>query len=137
MSRLQATTEPAPEPRPGPDRDALGLGPLDEVGDDQEIARELHLGDDVELVDQPLAVGPRRGLARASSMPGPDHLAPAAAPGPRAAWRAHLGLLVLREGRQDRLARRRHEGAAPGDHQRVRHRLRQVGEQRRHLGRAS
>ena len=49
---------------PRPDRHAVGLGPLDEVGDDQEVARELHLRDDVELVGQPLAVGPRRALAR-------------------------------------------------------------------------
>jgi hypothetical protein len=41
----------------GPDRDVLALGPLDEVGDDQEVARKAHLDDDVELVGEPLAVG--------------------------------------------------------------------------------
>ena len=70
-------------------------------------------------------------------MPGvPDHLRqpPLQALGRLA---AHLGLLVLREGRQDRVARRRHERAAPGDHQGVGDRLRQVGEQLGHLGRTS
>ena len=31
------------------DRDVARLGPLDEVGDDQEVARVLHLDDDAEL----------------------------------------------------------------------------------------
>ena len=39
------------------DRYALLLRPLDEIGDDQEIAGEAHLHDDVELVGQPLAIG--------------------------------------------------------------------------------
>ena len=42
MVSAQATTEPAPEPRPGPDRDAVRLRPLDEVGDDEEVAGKLH-----------------------------------------------------------------------------------------------
>ena len=42
----------------------------------------------------------------------------------------------LGESRQDRFHDVRHEGAAPCDHQRVLDRLRQVGEQRAHLGRA-
>ena len=52
----QATSEPAPEPRPGPDRHAVGLRPLDEVGDDQEVAGKPHLRDDVEFVGEPLVV---------------------------------------------------------------------------------
>jgi hypothetical protein len=32
------------------------LGPFDEVGDDQEVARELHLLDDAELEFQPLLI---------------------------------------------------------------------------------
>ena len=43
-----------------PDGDAVGLGPLDEVGDDQEVAGELHLRDDVDLEGQPLRGSPRR-----------------------------------------------------------------------------
>ena len=34
----------------GADRDAVVLGPHDEVGDDEEVAREPHLDDDVHLV---------------------------------------------------------------------------------------
>ena len=49
---------------PGPHRNALRLGPLDEIGDDQEVAGEAHRGDDRQLVVQPLAVdragSPRR-----------------------------------------------------------------------------
>ena len=33
----------------GADADAVVLGPVDEVGDDEEVAREAHLGDDAEL----------------------------------------------------------------------------------------
>ena len=40
----------------GPDRNALLLRPLDEVGDDQEVARIFHPLDDAELEGEPLAV---------------------------------------------------------------------------------
>ena len=50
MVSAQATTEPAPEPRPGPTGMPCCLRPLDEVGDDQEVAGEAHLHDHVELV---------------------------------------------------------------------------------------
>ena len=46
-----------------PDRNALGLRPLDEVGDDQEVARIVHAGDDVELEGEPGAIV-LLGLAR-------------------------------------------------------------------------
>ena len=39
-----------------PDRDALFLRPLDEVGDDQEVAGIFHARDDAELEVEPLAV---------------------------------------------------------------------------------
>ena len=45
MVSAQAATEPAPDPRPGPDRNALRLRPLDEVGDDQEVAGKTHRDD--------------------------------------------------------------------------------------------
>src|SRR5947208_2298717 len=38
------------------DRDALRFGPLDEIGADQEIARILHLLDDIEFVGEPFAI---------------------------------------------------------------------------------
>ena len=56
MVSAQATSEPAPEPRPGPTGMPLRLRPLDEVGNDQEVAGKLHAGDDVELVGEPLLV---------------------------------------------------------------------------------
>ena len=39
-----------------PDGDAVRLRPLDEVGDDKEVAGKLHLGDDVDLVGETLVV---------------------------------------------------------------------------------
>ncbi len=49
MPSAHATSEPAPEPRPGPTRDVVVLGPVDEVRHDQEVAGEPHLDDDVQL----------------------------------------------------------------------------------------
>ena len=43
----------------GTDVDAVGLGPVDDVGGHQEVAREAHLGDDADL-----AVGTRLRLDR-------------------------------------------------------------------------
>ena len=49
------------------DRDALRLRPLDEVGDDQEVAGKLHAGDDVDLVGEPLlVVGDREAFGAAA-----------------------------------------------------------------------
>ena len=39
-----------------PDRNALRLRPLDEIGDDQEVAGIFHAGDDAELEGEPLAI---------------------------------------------------------------------------------
>ena len=77
MVSAQATTEPAPEPRPGPTGNALSLRPADEIRDDQEIAGEAHLDDDAELVFQALAIGLPLGLRQG--------LQPALQP--RTAWR--------------------------------------------------
>ena len=41
---------------PRTNRNVLRLGPLDEVGDDQEVARILHLDDDAELEFEPLLI---------------------------------------------------------------------------------
>src|SRR5262249_3686317 len=40
----------------GADRNAFRLRPLDEVGDDEEVARIIHLFDDAELEVEPLAI---------------------------------------------------------------------------------
>ena len=40
----------------GTDRDVVLLGPVDEVGDDQEVAREAHLDDDVDLGFEPACI---------------------------------------------------------------------------------
>ena len=42
-----------------PDRNALRLRPLDEVGDDQEVARIFHALDDAELEGEPRRDSPR------------------------------------------------------------------------------
>ena len=65
MVSAQATTEPAPEPRPGPTGMSLLLGPFDEVGDDQEIARKAHPDDDVDLEIEPVEIGLALVLGRA------------------------------------------------------------------------
>ena len=115
----------------GPDRDAVVLGPLDEVGNDQEVAREAHLLDHVELVGEPVLVGLELDIRRQPA---------AFLQGREAALGHFLQRVLLRASgklgvaRQDRLARRRHVGAALGDHQSVVAGLRQVGEEIAHLG---
>ena len=61
---------------PRTDRNALRLRPLDEVGDDEEIAGELHVDDDVELEGEALCVVllacvRARGRARRGGRSGP------------------------------------------------------------------
>lgn len=131
-----ATSEPAPEPRPGP-TGTLRLRPFDEVGDDQEVARIFHAHDDVELEGEPLGVGLfRRALRQAV------HAEAVGEPLLRLALQLgglHRSRIRARRGadgeeRQDRLARHRPERAALGDLHRRGQRLRNVGEQHRHLG---
>ena len=115
-----------------PDRDFVGLGPFDEVGDDEEIAGKLHLDDDVELEGQAFVVLLPRVAGREAVL-GETGLEP----GARLA--AELLLLVDRlaagdgEARQDRLSGQRPIGAAHGDLDAGFRRLRQVGEQLHHL----
>ena len=120
---------------PRPDRDPLPLRPLDEIRDDQEVARVLHLLDDAELEGEPLAV---IRLAR----PGRRAMRGEPAREPRFRLAAQLvGLLALGrlrvgggdEARQDRLHHARPGAAAPRDFHRVLQRLRQVGEAAHHL----
>ena len=117
----------------GPDRDGLRLGPLDEVGDDQEVAGEAHLVDDAELVVEPRAVGRARRLLQLQRVE-PDLQAARR----HVAHRLGLGHAGADLGadRQLGLAAFRHHGAAAGDGQRVVAGLRQVGEELAHgLGR--
>jgi hypothetical protein len=111
------------------DRDVVRLCPLDEVGDDQEIAREAHLDDDVELELEPVLIGLAllgrgdAGLGETGVEPDPGELA----------QHRRLAVAVAGEAGQDRLALGRGEGAALGDDHRVGDALGQIGEQRLHL----
>ena len=42
---------------PWPDRNLLLLGPVDKVGDDEKVAGEAHLLNDLDFVGQPVPVG--------------------------------------------------------------------------------
>ena len=113
----------------GADRDAVLLRPVDEVGDDQEVAREAHLDDDVEL-------GLQAGFVVFACLAG-RQLCPFEAPGQAvarlAADPAVEGLVVRhREGRQVVGAQPQFEVAAGGQREAVVERVRYVGEQRRH-----
>ena len=118
-------------------RNVARLRPLDEVGNDQEIAGKAHLAYNAKLERQPFAIGRRGSLAGhlvhlvGEDMPGKPVLQPVLG--------LTLELVLLAEprlgfeGRQDRLAHFRHGAAALRDHQRVADSLGNVGEQRRHL----
>ena len=66
-----------------PDRDALLLRPLDEVGDDQEVAGILHPLDDVELEGEPVVGSPCPGPARRHPVQRDAALQPGLAPAAR------------------------------------------------------
>ncbi len=99
---------------PRPDRNAFSLRPLDEVGDDEEIAGELHVDDDVELEGEALRIV----LLRAS---GREAVRSEAGAQALARLTPELMLLVDRRAasdrktRQDRLSRQGPIGAAHGD----------------------
>ena len=141
MVSAQATDRPGARAAPRTDRNLPLLRPLDEIGDDQEIAGKSHPDDRLQLVGESFAIGFRRRLAllggRALGIDARFEagLQPGLGGGGQ---RLRLGLAAGRlVARQDRGARLRHEGAAPGDRQRVVERLGQVGEQRAHLGGAA
>eukprot|EP01022_Parablepharisma_sp_SALTPOND_P029433 TRINITY_DN734_c3_g1_i1.p2 TRINITY_DN734_c3_g1~~TRINITY_DN734_c3_g1_i1.p2 ORF type:complete len:1458 (-),score=543.13 TRINITY_DN734_c3_g1_i1:22429-26802(-) len=118
----------------GSDRHAIVLGPLDEVGHDEEVARELHLDDGVVLELQARLVA--GALLLAFGLVGEQFL--------QAHFQAGLGLgyqevvdgHAVRRGevRQLRLAQLQHQVAALGDFDGVGQRARQVGEELGHLG---
>ena len=66
---------PGRRPPARADPDAAVAGVLDEVPHHEEVGREPHLGDDAELVVDPLA-GPRRGAVRRSAGGRPPRSAP-------------------------------------------------------------
>ena len=121
-----------------PDRNPLVLRPLDEVGDDQEVAREAHLVDHVQLEIEPLAIGFRRRLAgRLVHLRREDmHRQPPVQPGHslHAQFAGLVPALAGIVGRQDWRDLLRKIGAAAGDLNGVIDSLRQIGEQRAHLG---
>ena len=95
------------------------LGPFDEVGNDQEVARETHLVDDVDLELQPVEIDLAFLLA---------HLAIGREPRLQTLariflQRARLAFEVAREAGQDRLAIGRRIGAALRHHHGVLHRF--------------
>ena len=98
-----------------PDRDALPFRPLDEVGDDEEVAGIFHAGDHVELEGQPLAIVLDRAAGRDAVVADPllesglGALAQLRRLVDRGALAAHG------ESRQDRRLHARPEGAALRD----------------------
>ena len=135
--------------RPGHDRagaraaarphgNAAGLGPLDEVGNDQEVAGKPHLRDHADLEREAPLVVLRREARRRRAGRQPRREAGLGLRGQLRGLEPQQLLLARArrggdEARQDRLAPPRPEGAALGDLDGVRQGLRQVGEQLRHL----
>ena len=110
------------------DGDIMSLGPLDKVRDDEEITREAHLLDDVELEIEPVTIlllAHRRrtvGDAVSQTLMGAGHKL--------------LGFIAPALGgkaRQDRRVGADPVGAAPGDLERVLQRLGQIGETLTHF----
>src|SRR6516162_5376131 len=119
-----------PRAATGTDGDALALGPLDDVGDDEEIAGKTHPDDRLELEFQPVAV--RLGGRLIESTQGCKAFAE---PGMRGAAQSRLLVEAIGywKGRQDRLARAWDEGATAGDDERILTGLRQIGKSCPHL----
>jgi hypothetical protein len=113
----------------GADRNAVGLRPFDEVRNDEEVAGELHLDDDVEFELQAILVHLVLVLRDLHLLQSLFETRP----------RLDAQLLVLRsaalglERRQDGLALVDEEGAAAGDLLGVFEGFRNIGEHRRHL----
>ena len=110
------------------DRNALRFCPLNEVGDDQEVARIFHPFDDAELEVEPLVV-----IVGREAFGEPGGLQAPREPFFRAFAQKRRFVLAGRETGQDGLRRPRPEGAALRDLNRVFERLRQIGKQSRHL----
>ena len=126
---------------PRPHRHAVGklfvaerFGPADEVGHDQEVAGKLHVDDGVDLEIQPRLVFRHLGRALRLVRIQVQHTPLQAAL--RFAAQKVIQCLAVGCGeiRQVRLAQFQREVAALGDLHAVLQRLRQIGEQLRHLG---
>ncbi len=113
------------------DGNRVGARPRDEVGDDEEVALEAHLADDLDLAREPLSVA-RRGVGSDAEL-GAALDEPARGtlleklPRRRAVVRDEVG--------QEHAADVDLERAAPRDLDGVRERLGQIREQLGHLGR--
>jgi hypothetical protein len=133
MPSTQATSEPAPEPRPGPTGISLLLGPANEVRNDQEIAGKTHPADHGQLIGQTLVIGAcrradlsRRRFGEAQGKPRFRLLAQKVRR-QQAVWHRVV--------RQMRFTQAERDIAAPGNLHRICQRLRQIGKQQLHLGR--
>ena len=122
-----------------PDRNSPRLRPLDEIGDDEEVALIVHAGDDIELEGKAIGISGCVKAGRGALLlksPGKTRLRLAAKFG---RFRLALRLRASRarqELRQDRRMLPRTIRAAARDLDGVLDRLRQIGEQRGHLPRA-
>jgi len=127
-----------PGAAPRPDRAAVRLGPLDEVGDDQKVARKAHFDDGAELEFEPLLVA--RLLAQALGRVGVELLQALLQALLRGVAEVVFGAQLLpvhgrdRERRQLRLAEAELQVAAARDFDCLRQRRGQVGKQGRHFG---
>ena len=121
-----------------PDRNAVGFRPLDEVGHDEEVARKLHLRDDVDFVDEPLFVildreSRRRPVRRQAPRETVLRLRFEFGCFEPEVFNLAQTVVGFDEARQDRLATLGPRRAAHRDLDRVGERLGQVREQRHHL----
>ncbi|MCY1493744.1 hypothetical protein D9M68_275870 [compost metagenome] len=119
-----------------PNGNIVLLRPFDEVGNDQEVAGELHALDNAEFEGQALAIL-LFAIAGRHAEPGETLFEPLLR---LAAQFVRLGALRLfricggaGKARQDRSAGLQHERAAPCDLDSVFQRLRQIGKKRSHL----
>ncbi|MCY1425308.1 hypothetical protein D9M71_410930 [compost metagenome] len=120
------------------DRHAVVLGPLDKVHNDQEVSRESHLDNDIQLEIQPVDIHLALGLVVLGGIPGQQH-----AQALFQAVEGHLAEVFIdghaignRIVRQEVLAQLDVDVAALGDLDRVFQGLGQVAEQLGHFLRA-
>ena len=122
-----------PGAAPRPHRNAFILRPLDEVGDDQEIARIAHALDNAELESEALAVV-FLGAARRYPVRGDPALKPIFGQLPQQSRLVGRGCAVRGKARQDRRACLGSKGRALGNLDARGQCLRQVGKKRCHFG---